>query len=81
MPRRTKIVATLGPATDDENVIDEMIHAGMDVVRVNFSHGTHEDHVSRAENVLTGRVRMVTRWVCWQICRVRRSALNVSGRG
>lgn len=51
MPRRTKIVATLGPATDDENVIDEMIHAGMDVVRVNFSHGTHEDHVSRAENV------------------------------
>ena len=51
MPRRTKIVATLGPATDEKHVLDEMIQAGMDVVRVNFSHGTHEDHVTRAENV------------------------------
>ena len=51
MPRRTKIVATLGPATDEKHVLDEMIQAGMDVVRVNFSHGTHEDHISRAENV------------------------------
>jgi pyruvate kinase len=51
MPRRTKIVATLGPATDAKHVLDEMIQAGMDVVRVNFSHGTHEDHIRRAENV------------------------------
>lgn len=51
MPRRTKIVATLGPATDAKDVLDEMIQAGMDVVRVNFSHGTHEDHIKRAENV------------------------------
>ena len=51
MPRRTKIVATLGPATDGKHVLDEMIQAGMDVVRVNFSHGTHEDHIKRAENV------------------------------
>jgi pyruvate kinase len=51
MPRRTKIVATLGPATDDENVLDEMIRAGMDVVRINFSHGTHADHIKRAETV------------------------------
>jgi pyruvate kinase len=51
MPRRTKIVATLGPATDNENVLDEMIRAGMDVVRVNFSHGTHDDHIRRAETV------------------------------
>ena len=51
MPRRTKIVATLGPATDEKHVLDEMIQAGMDVVRVNFSHGTHEDHIKRAENV------------------------------
>jgi pyruvate kinase len=51
MPRRTKIVATLGPATDDEHVLDQMIQAGMDVVRVNFSHGSHEDHITRAENV------------------------------
>ncbi|HUT41904.1 MAG TPA: pyruvate kinase [Gammaproteobacteria bacterium] len=51
MPRRTKIVATLGPATDKENVLDDMIRAGMDVVRVNFSHGSHEDHLRRAETV------------------------------
>jgi len=51
MPRRTKIVATLGPATDNESVLDDMIRAGMDVVRVNFSHGTHDDHMRRAETV------------------------------
>ena len=51
MPRRTKIVATLGPATDGKHVLDEMIQAGMDVVRVNFSHGAHEDHIRRAESV------------------------------
>ncbi|HSG10501.1 MAG TPA: pyruvate kinase [Gammaproteobacteria bacterium] len=51
MPRRTKIVATLGPATDDENVLDDMIRAGMDVVRINFSHGTHDDHIKRSETV------------------------------
>jgi pyruvate kinase len=51
MPRRTKIVATLGPATDSENTLDEMIRAGMDVVRVNFSHGSHQDHIKRAETV------------------------------
>ncbi len=51
MPRRTKIVATLGPATDEKHVLDDMIKAGMDVVRVNFSHGDPEDHIKQAENV------------------------------
>jgi len=51
MPRRTKIVATLGPATDGKHVLDEMIQAGMDVVRVNFSHGSAEEHIKRAETV------------------------------
>ncbi|MDT8386116.1 MAG: pyruvate kinase [Thiogranum sp.] len=51
MQRRTKIVATLGPSTDDLKVLDEMIQAGVDVVRVNFSHGTHEEHIQRAEQV------------------------------
>ena len=49
--RRTKIVATLGPSTDDSKVLDDMIQAGVDVVRVNFSHGTHEEHFRRAEQV------------------------------
>src|SRR5687768_12303557 len=42
--RRTKIVATLGPASDREAVIDELIAAGVDLFRLNFSHGTHESH-------------------------------------
>ena len=49
MLRRTKIVATLGPATDDPKVLDEVIAAGVDVVRLNMSHGTHDDHVQRAD--------------------------------
>ncbi|TRX56817.1 pyruvate kinase [Thalassomonas sp. M1454] len=51
MPRRTKIVATLGPATDDINVLREVIKAGVNVVRLNFSHGVPQDHITRAENV------------------------------
>lgn len=47
--RRTKIVATLGPATDDPKVLDGVIEAGVDVVRLNLSHGGHEDHRRRAE--------------------------------
>ncbi|PLY17168.1 MAG: pyruvate kinase [Sedimenticola sp.] len=51
MLRRTKILATLGPATDDPKVIDNLIGAGVDVVRLNLSHGTHADHKRRAEIV------------------------------
>ncbi|MHB0776969.1 pyruvate kinase [Halomonas sp. WWR20] len=45
--RRTKIVATLGPASDREGVLEEMIAAGVDVVRLNFSHGSADDHRRR----------------------------------
>ena len=51
MPRRTKILATLGPATDDPAVLDQILEAGVDVVRLNFSHGDAEDHIKRAESV------------------------------
>ncbi len=51
MPRSTKIVATLGPASSDMNVLQRMIAAGVDVVRFNFSHGTAEDHLKRAQLV------------------------------
>jgi pyruvate kinase len=51
MLRRTKIVATLGPACSDPKVLDKMIEAGVDVVRLNFSHGTAEEHIQRAEMV------------------------------
>jgi pyruvate kinase len=44
MHRLTKIVATLGPASDNEPVLRDLIYAGLDVARLNFSHGTHESH-------------------------------------
>jgi len=51
MQRRTKIVTTLGPATDDPAVLAAMIRAGADVVRINFSHGRPEEHARRMELV------------------------------
>jgi pyruvate kinase len=51
MNRRTKIVCTLGPATNDSKVLARMIDAGMDVVRINFSHGTAEEHAKRVETI------------------------------
>ena len=51
MPRSTKIVATLGPACSEPAVLHRMLGAGVDVVRLNFSHGDPADHVARAGNV------------------------------
>ncbi len=51
MPRRTKIVATLGPASSDAVTLERMIAAGLDVVRMNFSHGTAQEHRQRVELV------------------------------
>src|SRR3954464_14605692 len=42
--RRAKIVCTIGPSCDDQSTLEQLIRAGMDVARLNFSHGTHEDH-------------------------------------
>lgn len=53
MQRRTKIVTTLGPATDDPAVLSAMIRAGADVMRINFSHGRAEEHARRMELVRT----------------------------
>ncbi len=49
--RRTKIIATLGPATDDLSVLTRLITAGVDAVRLNFSHGSAEDHRARVTHV------------------------------
>ncbi|MEH6628059.1 MAG: pyruvate kinase [Motiliproteus sp.] len=51
MKRRTKIVATLGPATSSPEAIEQLIRAGVNVVRLNFSHGSPEDHHQRADLV------------------------------
>ena len=45
--KKTKIVCTLGPASETEEVISAMADAGMNVARINFSHGTHEEHAQK----------------------------------
>ncbi|HSB61319.1 MAG TPA: pyruvate kinase, partial [Vicinamibacteria bacterium] len=56
--RRTKIVATIGPASRDPGVLERLIQAGVDVARLNFSHGSHEDHlaVMRAAREIAARL-------------------------
>ena len=49
---QTKVVATIGPASSSKEVLELMIHEGVDVCRLNFSHGTHEDHLQVINNVL-----------------------------
>ena len=61
--RRTKILATLGPATDAPGVIDALLAAGLNAVRLNFSHGSHEEHLAR---VLTP-MRRASSTRCWPL--------------
>jgi pyruvate kinase len=49
--RKTKIICTLGPSTDNDNVLKEIILAGMDVARFNFSHANHEEHLGRLKKI------------------------------
>ena len=58
VPRSTKIVATLGPACSDPAVLERMLAAGVDVVRLNFSHGVAADHVERARLVRATAARL-----------------------
>lgn len=60
--RRTKIIATMGPGTDDPEVLEGLIRAGVDVFRLNMSHGEPEQHASRAR-----MVREVSKRLSWQV--------------
>ncbi len=51
MERKAKIVATIGPASDSEEMLEALMRAGMNVARLNFSHGTHEDHARRIARI------------------------------
>jgi pyruvate kinase len=62
MHRRTKILTTLGPASDTPKVLAAMISAGVDAVRVNFSHGNLEDHAKRVQRVREA-AQSVGKWV------------------
>ena len=60
MPRATKIVATLGPSSSHPDILEAMIRAGVNVVRLNFSHGTAQDHTDRADMVRAAAQRAGT---------------------
>jgi len=58
--RKTKIVCTLGPATDPEDVLEGIVKMGMNVARYNFSHGTHDEHLIRINNIKNLREKLDT---------------------
>lgn len=58
MKRKTKIVCTIGPSSENEVMIEKMIEAGMNVARLNFSHGSHEEHRNRIETIRKVAARM-----------------------
>jgi pyruvate kinase len=53
--RKTKIICTLGPSTDDDKVLRELMLSGMDVARFNFSHSNHEEHLKRFQKIVAMR--------------------------
>lgn len=75
MTKRTKIVTTLGPASEKQETIERMINAGVNVFRLNFSHGTHEYHSMVLNNIrqaskVTGKIVAVLQDVCGPKIRV-----------
>src|SRR6202051_342034 len=64
--RRAKIVATLGPASNTEPVFRDLVRAGIDVVRLNFSHGTHEEKLALIQMI-------------WKVSRAERKPLCILG--
>ncbi len=58
MLRKTKIICTIGPACEDEETLTAMCKAGMNVARLNFSHGTHEEHLKRIQLIRTVREKL-----------------------
>lgn len=56
--RKTKVICTIGPACEDEKVLGEMCHAGMNVARLNFSHGTHEEHQRKMDLIKQVREKL-----------------------
>ena len=51
--KKTKIVCTIGPSSETAEILEELILNGMNVARLNFSHGTHEEHLAKIKTIKT----------------------------
>jgi len=69
MPKRTKIIATIGPASSSPAVIAKLIRAGMDAARVNFSHGSWDDHTDASGSSGMRRKKQENRSPSSRTCR------------
>ena len=58
MLRKTKIICTIGPASENEETLTAMCQAGMNVARLNFSHGSHEEHLRRIQLIRSVREKL-----------------------
>ena len=58
MLKKTKMICTVGPSTDKPGILEQMLEAGMNVARFNFSHGTHEDHAKRIDLVRSASIKV-----------------------
>ncbi len=76
MQRATKIIATLGPASEKPDVLRGMIQAGLNVVRLNFSHGTVADHQARYDLVRQISKSWIKKSASWQIYKDPRYGLG-----
>lgn len=76
--RRAKIVCTIGPATDSAEKLLELVGAGMNIARLNMSHGDHVLHAKRVEWIRDAAERLDVPSGFWPICKARRSDLASS---
>jgi pyruvate kinase len=77
--RYTKIVATIGPASSSDEMLDAMIKAGVNVVRLNFSHGTPESHAASVKRIRSAAIEPDATWPSCRIFRDRRSGPGPEG--
>ena len=68
--RKTKIVCTIGPASESVEKLAQLIEAGMNVARLNFSHGNHEEHAARIRNIreASEKTGFSTTFSNWGLC-------------
>jgi pyruvate kinase len=68
--RRSRIVATIGPASSSPEMIITLAKAGADVFRLNFSHGSHDNHAASYKAIRDAEAVVGGRWASWPTCRV-----------